>query len=598
MEGLTRRIRILLLILVSIIGFCILAMTIWLWAVDYNAFTTVILEAVDKQSWRPYFEQSVLPPSRFYLIRYLLLIMIGVWGLLSYWVVKNSLSYSSSIAKFIRKTRLVLKHHIQQTNKTEKTFLALILLAFAIRGLWQMYYFELQYDEAWTYNHFVSKGFIVSLISPNNNHILYTLFACITDYFPLEAKYSLRLPAYFGGMATCLLFYIMARSLWNWRWALVALAWFAFSPGVSIYSMYARGYIFQLFFTVLVFWSTLKILSNAEDSPYYWTMWIVANVLGLYSLPIHTYVLLAINVILFVAIFVERLINWKHWLIANTIVFASTSLLYLPLMLTNGVNILVDVATTNSPQGEPFWNYQDKVSDWLLMGAGRGTPVYWFWLLLILVLVVLFILNRKQLKQRKPIGISIFFLLMPSLLNLFMGSQPPFRVWCFLTVFIAIVIPLIGTQIAPKIKSNVLLIGMMVGLISFGLLRVAGLSKTGLFKTEIKGHYAMHWSVELDREAKKIAAIMQKENINECYFFSNYDKPLLECYYLREGKLLKPLMISKASKNYAPFVDAPLYQSVLWDKEDRVATQAEINWLEEHYPSVIYKNERIEIRTE
>jgi hypothetical protein len=596
MDVLTRRIKILLLILVSIIGFCILAMTIWLWALDYDTFTTIILEAVDKQSWRPYFQASVLTPSRFHLIRYLLFIILGAWILVSYWVFKNIRPYSHSIARFIQKTTLIRRHHVQQTTKTEKIFLALIFLAFAIRGLWQMHYVELQYDEAWTYNHFISKGFIVSLISPNNNHIFYTLFACITDYLPLEAKYSLRLPAYFGGMATCLLFYAMARSIWDWRWALVALAWFAFSPGVAIYSMYARGYIFQLFFTILVFWTTLKILSNSDNSRYYWTLWVLANILGLYSLPTHTYVLVAINIILLIAILVERLIDWKHWLIANITVFVLTSLLYLPLMLTNGVNVLVDVATTNTPQGEPFWNYQDKVSDWLLIGAGRGTPVYWFWLLFVLVLVVVLILNRKEIKQRKPIGISLFFLLIPSLLNLLTGSQPPFRVWCFLTLFIAIAIPIIGTQIVPKINSNILLIGMIISFISFGLLRVVGLSETGVFKTEIKGHYAMYWSLELDREAKKIAAIMQEKNIDECYFFSNYDKPLLECYYLRAGKSLKPFMISTSSKNYAPFVNSPIYQSVLWDKEDRVATQAEINWLEQYYPIVIYKNKRIEIR--
>ena len=56
-------------------------------------------------------------------------------------------------------------------------------------------------------------------------------------------------------------------------------------------------------------------------------------------------------------------------------------------------------------------------------------------------------------------------------------------------------------------------------------------------------------------------------------------------------------MIGADSKNYAPFVNARLYESVLWDKEDRVPTEAEKNWLEKHYPIIIYENKRIEIRT-
>jgi hypothetical protein len=36
-----------------------------------------------------------------------------------------------------------------------------------------------------------------------------------------------------------------------------------------------------------------------------------------------------------------------------------------------------------------------------------------------------------------------------------------------------------------------------------------------------------------------------------------------------------------------------LYECVLWDKEDRVATQEEIAWLRANYKEVVYENERI-----
>lgn len=576
-----QRINILLLLAIFAIGSGILASCLGLWLLNYEEFTTLVLETVHKEHWRPYFETTVFPPQHFHISRYLAIIFCFGWGLFAFWFSSKVRTASQFIYYFLQQSKSLLSHQYQLFKPIEWRFFVGIMLLFIGRGLLQLYRYELQYDEAWTYNHFISNGFIVSAISPNNNHILYSLLACFFDYLPIEAKYSLRLPVYIGGWATCGLFYCFVRRFWNWQWALIALAWFAFSPSICFYSMYARGYIFQIFFTILALWSTLKICSKAP-SKYVWTIWILSQILGFYSVPTYAYVWLLLNSILFFFILTQQTDYWRSWLIANTVVGFSLFLLFLPFIATHGLQTLLNIASNQAPQGEQFIHYQDKVADWLLLGAGRLTPVYWFWCLLILMLGYTRLQQTSHIQQ-KILEISCLFLLFPSLLNLSIGTQPPYRVWCFLAVFLGLVFPILGTQYLIVRPSTRFLTLLILPLISFNI-----------WRTEV--HYAICWSAQLDKTNKKLAQIMLDKELPECYFFSNYDKPLLECYYLHAQKRLQTFMIDSSSKNHAPFVHARLYAAVLWDKEDRISSPEEQAWLNQHYPIILYQDQRIELR--
>jgi hypothetical protein len=169
------------------------------------------------------------------------------------------------------------------------------------------------------------------------------------------------------------------------------------------------------------------------------------------------------------------------------------------------------------------------------------------------------------------------------MLNLSLGTQPPYRVWCCLAIFVALIIPLIGSFYTSKIKSSFVLFFLAILLSTFSI-----------WRTEV--HYAIRWSAELDKEVKKIATTLLDNEFSEVYLFSNYDKPLLEYYYLQNQQRLKVFMAMPDSKNYAPFVNAPIYEVVLWDKEDRVASPKEQAWLEQYYPSILYEDHRVVLR--
>jgi len=548
------------------------------YAMDYASFADMVLAIADKEDWRTFFEQEIFPESRFDLLRLLLVVMALLWGGSAFWLIRHQRQIVTSVGWWCLMAWRKGRRQLSFANKSELYLFFFILGLFLLRSLWNSYHYALQYDEAWTYNHFVSKGLLVSLISPNNNHILYTLFASLLDGWGLPVKYALRLPVLVGGLAVVTLFYLFVRQIMDWRWALLGMLLFAFSPAVMFYTLYARGYIFQLFFTVLGLWAVLALLESKPKGAFFWPLWGVTLVLGTYSVPTHLYVWLGFNVLLLIGVLGKKL-RWQSWLATNVGSLLVLMVLFFPLFMTSGMTTLWNAATGVTVHGESFWNYQNRVADWLLVGGGRGTPVYWA--MGLLVLSIGFI-SRKATKTLRWLAyLCLIMVALPTVVGATLGTQTPYRAWCFITPFIVIGILLIISGWRPKIaKQYVLVCGLVLGSLTF-------------WRSEV--HYFVHWSEALDKEAHQIANKMMQAAISSCYFFSNYDKPLLICYYLEQEKVLETPMIFEGSKDYAPFVKGKIYEAVLWDKEDRQAQAGEWDWLQQHYPQLLYENERIAI---
>lgn len=570
-----------LLVLWSILGLFLLGASLYTSLTSYEQFTDVLLQAVHKSNWRSYFQSTVLPLSHYTVLPYLLGGCFFCWLLISPWYSQKSQAWSRLLLLFLRQSQQELTSFWRQRTRIESLFLCLIIGAACIRMFYYIEQYALQYDEAWTYNHFISNGLLVAAISPNNNHILYTLLACLTDLLPLSGQYTLRLPVLMGGVALLLTFYKLARQSSSLNWALLGLTFLAFAPAASLYSLYARGYIFQILFTVIAISASWQLVASTNKRAYQWTWWSIAHILGLYSVPTHAYVLLLTSSFLLWKGCHSRAFL-KAWGQANWAVIFFSCLLYAPYFLTNGSRVLWTVASQNSG-GEALWSYQDKVADWLLWGGGRGTSVYGFWLMLVGTLLVFYYKKIRGEKTQELAELVLLFLLFPTFLNVLIGTQPPYRIWCFLSPFLGLWLVIIGQVVRSSWGNKKSLLLSIIVVIS-------------TYSWRLEKHYALQWSAQLDWQVKNIAHQLLKTNIQQCYLFSNYDKPLLEYYYLRQGKRLNAIMASPNSKDYAPFQKHPLYEAVLWDMEDRKATPEEEAWLEHHYPVTIYKDARVQLR--
>jgi hypothetical protein len=545
----------------------------------YEAFTTTLLRQVHKLDWRAYFQTAVLPQQRYALLPYWLGFGAFLWLLLSPRYCRNSGRWSRLLAVFIKTSAQQQLQFWRRRERSEVFFLVVIIGAAALRMIHYTTRYALQYDEAWTYNHFVSNGILVSAVSPNNNHILYTLLACLTDALPIAGSYSLRLPVLLGGLLLLLVFYPLVRRAGNRNWALLSLTFLAFAPAASLYSLYARGYIFQLLFTVLAVQASWQLQQAKSKKRQHWGTWIGALTVGLYSVPTQVYVWVALSGYL---LWKGRTSTafLKAWTWANASVLLLTALLYAPYFITNGSRVLLEAAQASNSGFS--WSYQDKVADWLLWGGGRGTPVYVLWLGIWAGLVLLYVNNKIGAAQRVLAELVGLFLLLPTVLNAVLGTQPPYRIWCFLSPFLALALLLIGQAVLPRWAGKKSLLLAIIVAIS-------------LYSWRLERHYALQWSAQLDWQVKAIATILLEEQVENCYLFSNYDKPLLEYYYLRQGQRLNSYMVDKASKHYAPFQQLPLYEAVLWDSEDHEASPEERAWLERYYPIVRYRDARVQL---
>jgi hypothetical protein len=147
----------------------------------------------------------------------------------------------------------------------------------------------MRYDEATTYNNFVSKPVYVALAnySTPNNHLLHTFLAKVSVTVFGNEPWAVRLPALVAGIALVPATFALGRVLYGRIAALLAAALVAASSTLVEYSTNARGYTFVALATVVLFLAAARALEN--DSAGAWGAVPIVGALGLYAVPIMAY---------------------------------------------------------------------------------------------------------------------------------------------------------------------------------------------------------------------------------------------------------------------------------------------------------------------
>ena len=147
----------------------------------------------------------------------------------------------------------------------------------------------LRYDEATTYDNFVSKPLYVALANyaTPNNHLLNTFLAKVSVGVFGNEPWAIRLPALLAGIALVPATLALARVFYGRVAALLAAALVAASSTLVEYSTNARGYTLVALATVVVLLASARALEH--DSVGAWALVAVAGALGLYAVPIMVY---------------------------------------------------------------------------------------------------------------------------------------------------------------------------------------------------------------------------------------------------------------------------------------------------------------------
>jgi hypothetical protein len=236
----------------------------------------------------------------------------------------------------------------------------------------------LRYDEATTYDNYVSKPLYVALAnySAPNNQLLHTFLAKVSVTVFGNATWAIRLPALLAGLALIPATYAFARSFYRESAALLAAALVASSSTLVEYSTNARGYTLVALLTLIAFLAAARVLD--DDSLTAWAVLAVACALGLYAVPIMLYPAGGVFLWLLLsqvarhrplAPFVRRLL----WCGLATLVL--TLLLYAPVFAASGVRSV----TSNEFVRPDSWSaFFDRLPGHLWDTAGtwrRDLPV-------------------------------------------------------------------------------------------------------------------------------------------------------------------------------------------------------------------------------
>ena len=147
----------------------------------------------------------------------------------------------------------------------------------------------LRYDEATTYDNFVSKPLYVALANyaTPNNHLLHTFLAKVSVGLFGNESWAIRLPALVAGIALVPATLAFARVFYGRAAALLAAALVAVSSTLVEYSTNARGYTLVALATLVVLLAAARAVER--DSIGAWAAVAVVGALGLYAVPIMIY---------------------------------------------------------------------------------------------------------------------------------------------------------------------------------------------------------------------------------------------------------------------------------------------------------------------
>lgn len=291
------------------------------------------------------------------------------------------------------------------------TLVALILRAvFILRPL--------EHDEAYTIVTFASVPLRYGLSDYHlpNNHLFHTFLVHIFFRLFGYQTWAMRMPAFLAGLALVPLLYWLARNLYNRRVALAAGAFAAALPQLIYFSTNARGYTMVMLFALLI--TALAVYLRKRANLLGWALLTLFSVLGLYTIPVFLFAYGMVMLWLFASLLAGEsgAAYGKRWSMLGWLIpfgLATgllTGLLYLPVILYNGIGVLISRDIKIPP---PFMVFLEDVGARLQENVQQvlmGVPVWFGWLLVLgfvlSVLLALFARPCGWLRLRVPLQLA------------------------------------------------------------------------------------------------------------------------------------------------------------------------------------------------
>src|SRR6266498_2826259 len=427
---------------VLLLGACILLITI-----DYNTFIKWIVVIVQKNGIENLLREKALTSQKFKFIQKLCYAAIALLPFLLVLLIKKRekiLWFISFIWKSISfSLKGVLKIY-RTAAKQENIIVLLLLLIIFIKSLYYIIGWDLQYDEMWCYNYFTAQPFYFSFFM-YSNYPLYEITTHLFKWLPLPMKINLRLPVLIMGLLSCFVLYACLKKYFkNHLAALAGLVLFAFMPVTTFYMLYARGVIFELFFAIAALFSLLFWFRNKHQSAYL-IIYVLANVLGLYSMPTHVYYWLLLAITGTIVCFQNESVYIKKFIFCNLLIVVFSFICYLPIWSGSGFSFVTNATANKSDVQNAFEYIPSLTAEMAQFFTGFSTG----FLLLVLICVALLFFVKRFRSYRHVLTISVVLCLLPAVVYLLQKFYIPERAFAFT----GLAIPLIAAVLLRSVET-------------------------------------------------------------------------------------------------------------------------------------------------
>jgi len=337
---------------------------------------------------------------------------------------------------------------ISGLQKRECFYLVIVSGLYITYNLYLITYYPVYIDEASTYNDFTSKGFCTSITQypAPNNHVLFSIISNIFNYLPLEPLVKLRLPNLLIGLASSVIMYLLLKKKFNHKVAVLPHLLFSFSYTVTFYSVFARGYMLIIFFTLVCYWSIERFQEKEYNKKYLW-IYSLSTILGFYTIPIFLFVSASFVLYLLYLFYSQKNIL-KQLVAYHFFIAIITIMLYSPIIYYNGLDAIINNEFTRKLNFKEVFvyvlNHGCDIYDKLI-----GIRSRYFIIAFMLTLLVLYKISSDY-KIRSMLIFSMLFFALPLFFMLFQKVIPGIRTWSYLIIPLALGIAVVLSYLLSK----------------------------------------------------------------------------------------------------------------------------------------------------
>ncbi len=367
--------------------------------------------------------KSLISEDKLLLIKSL---TVFITTLTTYFFIKKHRLFIENILYFFNELIFKIKNHFISIP----TKIKLTIYCISIVKLVLILVIPLHLDEMFSYLFLANKGVLVSLsyYPGPNNHVFFNILSALLLKLSLPSNLAIRLPSLFSDIFILFIcskyVYQSSKSI---SISIICLIIISFSINYLPFSISARGYVLACCLGLIAFIASEKLKAQPT---FYGIIYIVSNSLAFLTIPTHLYLFASI---VFFQIFIQK--NCKISLKINALTILSTTILYSPILILNGLDSLFNNHWVKSMSLNEFSpKIYSFLDNYISIITGLHYSVFNYLYLIIVFLLIYFS------KSRKLNAYLFFYIFIVFSICVLQRVIPFTRVFCYLNLTFSLIL--------------------------------------------------------------------------------------------------------------------------------------------------------------